>query len=208
MNSDILYPEIVIAGCGNPAYADDGFGPEVADELSRLTLPDNVRVVDAGLCGPQFIFSLLNSAVTRKCIIIDSADFGAKPGMITLLRPGDFPDGCIRDSHTGGIVESLGQVDTGIEITIIGCQPKSVAVSEMTCGLSEEVRAAVPRAVRLVLELIKVRNTGPARLVDPGDSSGKVREGKLYPSTYQAPTDVGNMTEQGEIQPETSGTGI
>ena len=173
MNADLLYPEIVIAGCGNPAYADDGFGPAVAEELHRHVLPDNVRVVDAGLCGPQFIFSLLDPAVTRKLIIIDSMDFGAKPGMITLVRPRDFPGGCIRDSHTGGILESLGQINPEIEVIIIGCQPHPAANSEITPGLSMEVLTAVLRAVRLVMELIPVRQFAPSGPLDSdGDSMG------------------------------------
>ncbi|RPJ53543.1 MAG: coenzyme F420 hydrogenase, partial [Methanobacteriota archaeon] len=40
-----LYPEIVVAGCGNPLFADDGFGPAVVEALKELTLPDNVKVI-------------------------------------------------------------------------------------------------------------------------------------------------------------------
>ena len=163
MNTDMLYPEIVIVGCGNPAYADDGFGPAVAEELSRLLLPENVKIVDAGLCGPRFIFPLLDPTVTRKLIIIDSMDFGAKPGMITLLRPGDFPEGRIRDSHTNGILGSLGQINPEIEVIIIGCQPHAITSIEIAPGLSEDVMTAVPRAVRIALDLIHVRNCTPCK---------------------------------------------
>ena len=76
----MLFPEIVVAGCGNPLFADDGFGPAVIEELLRLELPGNVKVVDAGLGGPHFIFTLLDPEVTKQLIIIDIADFGAKPG--------------------------------------------------------------------------------------------------------------------------------
>jgi len=172
MNPDVLYPEIVIAGCGNPAYADDGFGPAVAEELNRLLLPDNVRVVDAGLCGPEFIFPLLDPAVTQKLIIIDITDFGAKPGMLTLLRPRDFPEGCIRDSHTGGILGSLRQINPEIEVIIIGCQPHLVTSTELSPGLSAEVMTAVPRAARIVLELINVRHCAPFR--PPGCGEGSI----------------------------------
>jgi len=78
----MLYPEIVITGCGNPLFADDGFGPAVAEELSKFKLPDNVKVIDAGLGGPHFIFTLIDPEVTKRLIIIDIADFGAQPGIL------------------------------------------------------------------------------------------------------------------------------
>ena len=79
----MLYPEIVVAGCGNPLFADDGFGPAVIEEMEKLTLPDNVMIVDAGLGGPHFIFTLLDPEVTKKLVIVDIADYGAEPGSIT-----------------------------------------------------------------------------------------------------------------------------
>ena len=186
MNTDLLYPEIVIAGCGNPAYADDGFGPAVVEELNKLLLPDNVRVVDAGLCGPQFIFTLLDPKMTRKLIIIDSMDFGAKPGMITLLRPRDFPEGCIRDSHTGGILESLGQINPEIEVILIGCQPQVVTSTELTPGLSEEVLTSVPRAVRIVMELIHARHCTADQ---KAESAGPLTKSRIRSAKTSIPTE-------------------
>ncbi|WP_269851753.1 hydrogenase maturation protease [Methanosarcina horonobensis] len=52
------YSRIVVAGCGNPLYADDGFGPAVVESLKGFELPENVTVVDAGLGGPHFVFTL------------------------------------------------------------------------------------------------------------------------------------------------------
>ena len=77
----MLFPEIVIAGCGNPLFADDGFGPAVIEEMQNLSLPDNVMIVDAGLGGPHFIFTLLDPEVTKKLIIVDIADYGAETGV-------------------------------------------------------------------------------------------------------------------------------
>ena len=58
----MLFREIVIAGCGNPLFADDGFGPAVVEELKKLQLPDNVKVIDAGLGAPHFLFTLMEDA--------------------------------------------------------------------------------------------------------------------------------------------------
>jgi coenzyme F420 hydrogenase subunit delta len=74
----MLYPEIVIAGCGNPLFADDGFGPAVVDEMLKISLPDNVSRVDAGLGGPHFFFYVARPE-KKLLVIVDLADFGANP---------------------------------------------------------------------------------------------------------------------------------
>jgi len=150
----MLYPEIVVAGCGNPLFADDGFGPAVVEELQKLTLPDNVKVIDAGLGGPHFIFTLLDPEVTKKLVIIDIADFGAEPGSVTKLRVEDLPPGAYRDAHSWDLTEPLHRLKDDIDITIIGCQPKRVTSPEFEIGLSEEIEKAIPKTVQIVLETI------------------------------------------------------
>ena len=152
----MLYPEIVIAGCGNPLFADDGFGPAVVEELSRLNLPDNVKAEDAGLGGPHFIFTLLDPATTRRLIILDIADFGGEPGELRAFRVEDLPAGSYRDAHSWDLTEPLHRMKDTIDITIIGCQPKRVSAPEFEMGLTKEVRNAIPRAVQEVLTLIGV----------------------------------------------------
>lgn len=97
---ETLYSEIVVAGCGNPLYADDGFGPAVVESLQGLELPDNVTVVDAGLGGPHFVFTLLNPESTKTLIIVDIADFGGEPGELRWLAVDELPVGSYRDSHS------------------------------------------------------------------------------------------------------------
>ena len=152
----MLYPEIVIAGCGNPLFADDGFGPAVVEELKKLTLPDNVKVEDAGLGGPHFIFTLLDPEVTKKLVIIDIADFGAEPGAITKLRVEDLPVGAYRDAHSWDITEPLSRLKDDIDITVIACQPKRVTAPEFEIGLSDEIVKAIPKTIQIVLETIGV----------------------------------------------------
>lgn len=152
----MLYSEIVIAGCGNPLFADDGFGPAVIEELQKLSLPDTVSVVDAGLGGPHFIFTLLDPEVTKKLVIIDIADFGEKPGTLAAFRVEDLPPGSYRDAHSWDITEPLQRIKDVIDITVVGCQPARVTDPEMEIGLSDEVSQAIPKTVRFVLDLIGV----------------------------------------------------
>jgi len=152
----MLFQEIVICGCGNPLFADDGYGPEVIEELKKISLPETVKVIDAGLGGPHFIFTLMDQSeeVIKKLIIIDTADFGGKPGDITILSPNDLPPGKYRDAHSWDLAEPLHRLKDKIEITIIGCQPKRVSAPEFEIGLSDEVSHAISRTVQLVLKLI------------------------------------------------------
>jgi len=152
----MLYPEILITGCGNPLFADDGFGPAVVEEMAKLELPDNIKVIDAGLGGPHFIFTLIDPEVTRKLIIIDIADFGAEPGELAIFRVEDLPAGSYRDAHSWDLTEPLQRLKDRVEIVVIGCQPKRVTAPEFELGLTEEVSNAVPRTVRKVLDLIGV----------------------------------------------------
>jgi len=152
----MLYPEIVITGCGNPLFADDGFGPAVVEAMAELELPDNIKVIDAGLGGPHFVFTLIDPERTKKLIIIDIADFGAKPGELALFRVEDLPAGSYRDAHSWDLAEPLQRLKDRVDITVIGCQPKRVTAPEFELGLTEEVSNAIPRTVRKVLDLIGV----------------------------------------------------
>ena len=149
----MVYPEIVIAGCGNPLFADDGFGPAVAEALQDFSLPDKVMVLDAGTSAPQFLFPMLDPDITKRLIVADITDFGGAPGTIIRFDPGLFLPGSIRDAYNGGIITSLLSIREKIPVTVIGCQPARVTIPLPEIGLSDMVRQAVPRAVRIILAL-------------------------------------------------------
>jgi coenzyme F420 hydrogenase subunit delta len=172
----MLFQEIVICGCGNPLFADDGYGPEVVEELKKITLPETVKVIDAGLGGPHFLFTLLDQSdePVKKLIIIDIADFGGNPGEITLLTPYDLPPGKYRDAHSWDLAEPLHRIKDRIDVTIIGCQPKRVTAPDMEIGLSDEVTSAIPRTVQLVLKLLEEHyGTTIADIREEGEETGR-----------------------------------
>ncbi|HWQ67450.1 MAG TPA: coenzyme F420-reducing hydrogenase, FrhD protein [Methanospirillum sp.] len=172
----MLFQEIVICGCGNPLFADDGFGPDVVEELRKIPLPETVKVIDAGLGGPHFIFTLMDQSEepVKKIIIIDIADFGGNPGEITLLTPNDLPPGKYRDAHSWDLAEPLHRLKEKIDITIIGCQPKRVSAPDYEIGLSDEVASAIPRTVQLVLKLLGEHyGTTIADIREEGEKTGR-----------------------------------
>jgi coenzyme F420 hydrogenase subunit delta len=156
-----LYPEIVVAGCGNPLYADDGFGPAVVESLQGLELPEKVKVIDAGLGGPHFVFTLLDPESTKRLIIVDIADFGGKPGELRWLAADELPVGSYRDAHSWDLTEPLQRIKDDIEIRVLVCQKKYVSAPEMVIGITDEVQKAIPGAVSEILKEIGV-NYGTA----------------------------------------------
>ncbi|MDH7511246.1 MAG: coenzyme F420-reducing hydrogenase, FrhD protein [Methanolinea sp.] len=150
----MLYPRTVVAGCGNPLFADDGFGPAAAEELKKVPLPPGVKVVDAGICGTYYIFSLVDAGKTRRLIILDSVDFGSEPGSIGFFKVDDLPAGSYCDPFVWDIASPFDRIKDGIDILIIGCQPQRVSYPEVEYGLSDAVRNAIPRAVEIVQHVI------------------------------------------------------
>ncbi|MBP2133571.1 coenzyme F420 hydrogenase subunit delta [Methanomicrobium sp. W14] len=151
-----MYPEIVIAGCGNPLFADDGFGPAVIEELKRTVLPGNVKTIDAGLGGPELLFSLLDPKTTKKLIVIDIVDFCSVPGDITKFNLNEEFERKLKDAEPGGISSSLEMLKNKMDVHVIGCQPQKKGGLFMEIGLSKEVRKAVPRAVGMVFILVGI----------------------------------------------------
>ena len=148
---ETLYSDVVVAGCGNPLYADDGFGPAVVESLKGLELPENVTVVDAGLGGPHFVFTLLNPESTKTLIIVDIADFGGEPGELRWLTVDELPVGSYRDAHSWDLTEPLQRIKDDIRILVLACQKKYVSAPEMVIGITDEVQRAIPEAVSEIL---------------------------------------------------------
>ncbi len=61
-----------------------------------------------GLGGPHFIFTLLDPEVTKKLIIVDIADYDAKPGSISQNSVSkDLPPGAYIDAHSWDLPNRL-----------------------------------------------------------------------------------------------------
>ena len=77
-----------IIGIGSPLRGDDGVGVVLAERLAQSPLPGHVEVIDGGLGG----LALLDAFETvERVILLDAADFGARPGSTALLDLNDAP---------------------------------------------------------------------------------------------------------------------
>ena len=75
---------ILVAGIGNIFFGDDAFGCEVAQQLMREPLPENVRVSDYGIRSYDLAYAMLepNDAV----ILVDTVPRGEEAGTVFLLE--------------------------------------------------------------------------------------------------------------------------
>jgi coenzyme F420 hydrogenase subunit delta len=157
---DLFTKPILIFGCGNALLGDDGFGPEVIDQLNRAhCLPSNAAAIDVGTSIGDILFDfLLSSSRPRHLFIVDAV---SQPGR----RPGDLFEVAVEDVPSNKAVDfSLHQFpsvnllrelrDSGsMQIHILVAQVGEIP-QVVHHGLSREVRAAIPRACEWILEKV------------------------------------------------------
>ena len=132
---------------------DEGIGIHAVQELEKLGLPPDVKIIDGGT-SPDLI------AYTRageKLIIIDSAKAGGEPGDIYRFKPEDLASEkpVLASAHQMGVVENLALMDmTGhkpSEIVIIGVEPGTI---DWGMELTPRLRARLPKIIEVVMKEI------------------------------------------------------
>ncbi len=148
--------KIVILGVGNILLSDEGVGVHIANELMKLDMPQEVRVVEGGTDG----FRLLDVITDAdRLIVIDAIKGGAAPGTIyrfDIDEIKDCPSGFKTSVHQIGILEVINLsslIGRTPYTTVIGIEPKSLA---MGMDLSPEIKAKIPRIIELIKEEIKI----------------------------------------------------
>jgi coenzyme F420 hydrogenase subunit delta len=151
--------EILVVGCGNILFEDDGFGPAVINALQEYfkenELPENVMFIDAGTSAPHFIFSLPHES-WKKLIVVDIVESGAEPGTVRRFEVTELPRGAYEDAHSWSVEEPLHELSKKCEVFVIGCQPESISAPDVKMGLTNCVEEAVPLAIKIILKEIGV----------------------------------------------------
>lgn len=148
--------KVLVLGCGNILFGDDGFGPEVAEHvLSHYQIPEDSAVLNLGLSTRGFIFDiLLCETRPQRIIIVDAmAGSGRKAGEIFEAPLDDLvkekaDDFSFHQGPTSNMLRELRDLG-GVEIVIIACQPRDIP-KEIARGLSAPLRRAVPEASALI----------------------------------------------------------
>ncbi len=149
--------EILIAGCGNKLFGDDGFGPEVIDYLNaHYAIPNNVCLHDVGTGIRRVLFTLTLSEPRPKVIvIIDAVDKERKPGEVFEISLEEIPevkidDFSIHQVPSSNLLKELQDL-CAVRVRVMACQIESIPES-MEGGLSEPVQKAVPLMAQRIAE--------------------------------------------------------
>ena len=156
----ITQPSILIAGIGNIFLGDDAFGCEVVKELLRLRWPENVRIEDFGIRGFDLAYAVLDGYDVT--IFVDATTRGETAGTLYTIEPDvselEALGAGVLETHSINPLSVLQMVKTMggsfKKILLVGCEPGTLGGDEGVMGLSQEVRAAVPVAAKLVGSLV------------------------------------------------------
>jgi hydrogenase maturation protease len=147
--------KILILCCGYPYQTDKRFGYEVWMQLEKVTLPENVTLMEVGESAcmiPSFV------AEQDKLIIVDYFETGADAGTIVRLKSEDVPvtvNGLtdIAKLHLMDMLGDLKVIGQYPETVFIGVVPKDIVTE--TQKLTLEIEKKVPEVVKLVLKEIQ-----------------------------------------------------
>ena len=158
-------PKILIACIGNIFFGDDGFGCEVARELQKRRLPENVRLIDFGIRALDLTYALLNGY--DMTIIVDAVRRDECAGTLSVIEPdlSEIENEDLlqekNDAHTMSLTKVLSLAHSmGAKfnkLLIVGCEAQTLYNEDIQTGLSEPVRTAVNEAASLIETLINRR---------------------------------------------------
>jgi hydrogenase maturation protease len=154
---------ILIAGIGNIFLGDDGFGVEVAQQLSICDFPASVRVADCGIRGFDLAYALQDGYETT--ILIDAFPHGQPPGTVYVVEP-DLNDPVASlgqenfvEPHAMNpmnVLRMASAINGPLKrVLLVGCEPATLGGEEGYMGLSAPVQAAIPEALKIVEQLIE-----------------------------------------------------
>ena len=154
---------ILIFGCGNILWGDDGFGPAVIECLKeKYQLPDDVLALDVGTSIRDILFDLiLSDQKPQQLIIIDAVGYpDRQPGEVFEIPVEGIPETKVSDFslHQFPTVNMLQELKehSGIKVKIIVGQTGFIP-EEVAPGLSPAMQAAVKVACEKIMAVINER---------------------------------------------------
>jgi len=155
---EAIHKDIVVLGCGNILFGDDGFGSSVAEHLQTgSSLPQNVAVINAGTSVRGILFDLiLRKERPQKIIVIDAIDAQRRPGEIFRIRVQELPtnktdDFTLHGMPTLNLLKELNDL-CNVEVIILVGQVEHIP-GEVNPGLSPALAQSVAVAAEEVLRL-------------------------------------------------------
>jgi len=157
---DYWNSEILVLGCGNVLFGDDGFGPEVVEYLQKhFEIPHEVCVVNAGTGVREILFNIvISDKRPKRIIIVDAVDVGRSPGELFELGITEVPEKKIDDFSmhqlpTSNLLRELESM-CGVNVRIISIQIQNIP-DEVSPGLSKVLIDSIPAVCEKILSVIK-----------------------------------------------------
>jgi len=158
---DILEKSILIFGCGNILFGDDGFGPAVIECLNeKYHLPGDVLALDVGTSIRDILFDLiLSEKKPKQLIIIDAVGYpDRQPGEVFEIPVEGIPETKVSDFslHQFPTVNMLQELKehSGMQVKIIVGQTEFIP-EEVAPGLTPTMQRAVAVACERIMAVIK-----------------------------------------------------
>jgi coenzyme F420 hydrogenase subunit delta len=157
MISELFNKSVLIFGCGNILWGDDGFGPAVIQALKeRYHLPADVLAMDVGTSIRDILFDLtLSDKKPQKIFIIDAVEYpDRKPGEVFEIPVEGIPakktsDFSLHQFPTVNMLHELKQ-HSQIDIKILVAQVDAIP-EEVKPGLSPVMARAIDTACQRLL---------------------------------------------------------
>ena len=158
--SQMFNSRVVVFGCGNTLFGDDGLGPAVIEALEQdKDLPADMALLDVGTSIRPLLFDLILSDKHPQMVIIVDAttQSGRKPGEVFEIDVDEVDSKKIADFSmhqfpTTNLLKELKEA-TDIDLRIIVAQTAYVP-NKMDETLSSEIKAAIPQIVQKIKQLI------------------------------------------------------
>ncbi len=157
---DYWHKDILVLGCGNILFGDDGFGPCVADYFrENINIPPGVCVLNCGLSVREILFNvMLMEQRPKKIIIVDAIDDGRPVGDLFHLDISNIPlkkidDFSMHQLPTSNLLKELKE-NCGVTVEILCAQVGNIP-EEVSPGLSKEIEKAIPIACEKITGALK-----------------------------------------------------
>ena len=165
MTTEIYNKPVLIFGCGNTLFGNDGFGPAVIEALERdYAIPETVLALDAGTGIRDFMFDLLLMEKKPELVIVVDAVTvpGKKTGQVFEMDLSDVPreklsDFSLHQSPSSNLLKELA-ASGDVEVRVLGVHTEEIP-NVIAPGMSPEVSKAVPEACRWIMDTVGERLT-------------------------------------------------
>jgi coenzyme F420 hydrogenase subunit delta len=149
IEADYCKARVVILGCGNILFGDDGLGPEAVEYLKEnYELPPDVYALNCGISVRELLFTItLSETRPERIIIVDAMDGGKPAGEVFEVDVAEIPaikidDFSMHQLPTSNLLKELKDI-CGVDVKIISAQVQHIP-EEVSPGLSKVVRDAIP----------------------------------------------------------------